>query len=80
MMINYSLDNQNSIEDIVLMNMYTRHRDTFRERIPASIIFAKKKGFSLLYIHHSPLHSIIYVFVHYTIFFLHIRIAPWIRT
>lgn len=45
-MINYSLDNQNSIEDTALMNMYTRHRDTFRECIPASMIFAKRKGTS----------------------------------
>lgn len=58
MMINYSLDNQNSIEDILLMNMYTRHRDTFRERIPASIIFAKRKGISRVV-------SLMHITVHY---------------
>lgn len=84
MMINYSLDNQNSIEDIVLMNMYTRHRDTFRERIPASIIFAKRKGIScsISYAYYSLLHSVTYmcVFVHYRVFFLYIRIASWMCT
>ena len=65
MMINYSLDNQNSIEDIVLMNMYTRHRDTFRERIPASIIFKEKGDFacSIFYVYYSPLHSVIHMCV-----------------
>lgn len=47
MMINYSLDNQNSIEDTALMNKYTRHRDTFRERIPVSVVFKEKRDFVL---------------------------------
>ena len=80
-MINYSLDNQNSIEDIVLMNMYTRHRDTFRERIPASIIFKEKGDFacSIFYAYYSLLHSVIHMCL-YRIFFLYIRIASWICT